>query len=751
MLLDLHRVSRVLAARALASEANPARIRLVGEYSRDTEPWARYQAMIAAGRMGEPGLPVALTGLGDPAPLVRQAAVWAVTHGGADGLERVTRLLATERDPSVLETALANLWRFGDHGWEASVLRFAGHDNPGLRRAAAVSLARSERPSRIDGLRRLARDREPVIRATATAGYGAGSITPADVELVLQALRDEDWRVRAAACDVLARRPRIEVPEDEAQLVAALWTDRRGQLAVPALRAGGRHSEIGSDQLLTTIIGAGEPWTASEALLALASRAPEPALEVATEWGRDSALWRRRSAARALVDLPASLTGKLVDGVISDPEPSVRLAWLEALDEGAAGERVDALWKLVRGDPDAMVRARCVDLLGQVGELGDADRALALSRRWVADDVGDARAAALVAALESASADVQRAVLEAAAADADLQVRALVVNAARRLGLEATVHTGEPRRSRTWYRDLVRWVDQRRWLDVVTVRGTFRIRLELEETPITAREVWELAEAGFYDGLTFHRVVPNFVVQGGDPRGDGWGGPGFLVPDEPSLRPFDSYRVGIATSGPQTGGSQLFVTLLPADRLTGHYTNLGEVVAGREVLTRLQAGDRIVRVETVTGDPSPGPTPVLLDRLTWDQLEGLDGWEQERADYLPDPLWVDQLTSFAGSARIIVVLGTWCSDSRREVPRLKRVLQEVGDNGLEMVLVGVDRTKRIFVDGLTDDLSVGSVVDRVPTVVVVDETGIELGRIVETAESPMEELLARFLLFRGQE
>jgi cyclophilin family peptidyl-prolyl cis-trans isomerase len=106
---------------------------------------------------------------------------------------------------------------------------------------------------------------------------------------------------------------------------------------------------------------------------------------------------------------------------------------------------------------------------------------------------------------------------------------------------------------------------------------------------------------GFYDGLDFHRVVPNFVVQGGDPRGDGWGGPGFALPDEPSLAPFDSWRVGIATSGPNTGGSQLFVTLLPADRLTGHYTNFGEVVSGREVLTELRVGDRIRTIRTVTG------------------------------------------------------------------------------------------------------------------------------------------------------
>ena len=92
------------------------------------------------------------------------------------------------------------------------------------------------------------------------------------------------------------------------------------------------------------------------------------------------------------------------------------------------------------------------------------------------------------------------------------------------------------------------------------------------------------------------------MVQGGDPRGDGWGGPGFALPDEPSLVPFDSWRVGIATSGPNTGGCQLFVTLLPADRLTGHYTNFGEVVSGREVLTELRVGDRIRTIRAVTGD-----------------------------------------------------------------------------------------------------------------------------------------------------
>ncbi len=746
LLRNPYGLSRVLAARALASEANPFRIRLVGEYAGDSDPWARHQAMLAAGRMGEPGLPVALTGLDDSAPLVRQAAVWAVTQGGDAGFARVTRLLAEERDESVLETAISNLWRFGDQGWETYATRFAGDPNPGLRRAAAASLARSDRATRADGLRRLARDPEPVIRATAISGFRIGSLNAADHRVLLEALADDDWRVQAAACETLTEVDSLEVPDAAAGLVAGSWTARRGQLAVPALRAAASHPEIGSNKGLEHIALTGEPWPAGEALVSLSSRSPEAAAKLVAAWLADGEIWQRRAAARSVASLAASVNGDLVTKVVADPEAAVRLAWLEGLDREIVGGLLPVVRGMVAADPDPMVRSQCLDLLGEGGRPVDRDTALELYRAWAPDRAGDARAAALIAALKDSEGDDERQlVVDLAAADPNLLVRAMVVNEARRMGLVATSATGEPRHGRKWYRDLVAWTAEPRWLDVVTVRGTFRIRLDIEDAPITSREVWGLAEEGFYNDLTFHRVVSNFVVQGGDPRGDGWGGPGFVIPDEPSLRPFDSWRVGIATSGPQTGGSQFFFMLLPSDRLTGHYTNFGEVVAGREVLTRLQVGDRIVRIETAAGEAPAEPNPVLLDRLSWQDLVGLEGWEEERSAYQPNPEWVDRLRSAAGQYRVIVVLGTWCDDSIREVARLQRVLEEVGGSAFDIVLVGVDRTKRVFVDGLAADLQVGSVVDRVPTIVVVDETGGELGRVVETAELPLEQLLVEFL------
>ena len=189
----------------------------------------------------------------------------------------------------------------------------------------------------------------------------------------------------------------------------------------------------------------------------------------------------------------------------------------------------------------------------------------------------------------------------------------MVINGVRSLDLEVALPGRESRHGNRWYEELAEWVNAPRWLDVSTDRGSFRISLDLGAAPLTSREISDLAADGFYDGLGFHRVVPNFVVQGGDPRGDGWGGPGFVLPDEPSLDPFDSWRVGVATSGPETGGCQLFFTLLPADHLTGHYTNIGEVVAGREVLTSLRVGDKILSIKPLSGSEPPPLAPVKDD------------------------------------------------------------------------------------------------------------------------------------------
>ena len=129
-----------------------------------------------------------------------------------------------------------------------------------------------------------------------------------------------------------------------------------------------------------------------------------------------------------------------------------------------------------------------------------------------------------------------------------------------------------------------------------TNRGDVVVAFDSDMAPFTVWWWAHLAGQGFYDGLIFHRVVPDFVVQGGDPRGDGWGGPGTAIPDELNPLPFDAFAVGMALSGPDTGGSQWFIALSPQPHLTGRYTRFGHVVSGQDTVRRLRHGDRILSV-----------------------------------------------------------------------------------------------------------------------------------------------------------
>ncbi len=129
-----------------------------------------------------------------------------------------------------------------------------------------------------------------------------------------------------------------------------------------------------------------------------------------------------------------------------------------------------------------------------------------------------------------------------------------------------------------------------------TNKGAVTLQLLKDEAPFTVLSFVKLARKGFYNGLGFHRVVPNFVVQGGDPRGDGWGGPGYAIRSEYSLARFDRGMVGIASAGKDTEGCQFFITHLPTPHLDGRFTVFARVVDGFDVVDRLQVGDTIEKV-----------------------------------------------------------------------------------------------------------------------------------------------------------
>jgi cyclophilin family peptidyl-prolyl cis-trans isomerase len=119
-----------------------------------------------------------------------------------------------------------------------------------------------------------------------------------------------------------------------------------------------------------------------------------------------------------------------------------------------------------------------------------------------------------------------------------------------------------------------------------TSMGTIRVELFAAETPITVQNFVKLCKEGFYDGLTFHRVIDGFMIQGGCPRGDGTGGPGYEIKDEfvPNLKHNTPGILSMANAGPNTGGSQFFITLVPTPWLDGKHTVFGKIAEGMDVV-----------------------------------------------------------------------------------------------------------------------------------------------------------------------
>jgi len=137
---------------------------------------------------------------------------------------------------------------------------------------------------------------------------------------------------------------------------------------------------------------------------------------------------------------------------------------------------------------------------------------------------------------------------------------------------------------------------------VLTLENGNEIRIEFypEDAPKTVENFVTLAKKGFYNGLTFHRVVPSFVVQGGDPKGNGTGGPGYTVKAEFNKQKHVRGSVAMARSqDPDSAGSQFYITYGPTPHLDGNYTVFGHVVAGMEHVDRIKQGDRMRTVAIV--------------------------------------------------------------------------------------------------------------------------------------------------------
>ena len=131
---------------------------------------------------------------------------------------------------------------------------------------------------------------------------------------------------------------------------------------------------------------------------------------------------------------------------------------------------------------------------------------------------------------------------------------------------------------------------------IETSRGAVEVELFAQDAPLTVNNFVFLAREGFYNGTKFHRVIPNFMVQGGDPTGTGTGGPGYKFADERNNRKHETGTLSMANSGANTNGSQFFITHEPQPHLNGKHTVFGQATSGQNIIDAIRQGDTITSI-----------------------------------------------------------------------------------------------------------------------------------------------------------
>ena len=134
---------------------------------------------------------------------------------------------------------------------------------------------------------------------------------------------------------------------------------------------------------------------------------------------------------------------------------------------------------------------------------------------------------------------------------------------------------------------------------ITTHEGTIVVNLDFKAAPNTVANFVDLANKGFYNGLMFHRVINGFMIQGGDPEGNGQGGPGYTIDNEQNDLKHDAGVISMANRGPDTGGSQFFITQMPQPHLDGKHTVFGKVISGMDVVCRIEPYDPILNITIV--------------------------------------------------------------------------------------------------------------------------------------------------------
>ncbi|HXT02230.1 MAG TPA: peptidylprolyl isomerase [Elusimicrobiota bacterium] len=553
-----------------------------------------------------------LRALQDPDPGVRAEAAFTLgqlgmveAQGGAEpaiaGLTRTAAAQAlfpavSDADVRARRAAVEALGKVGGPDAESFLLSAATDADPGVRGEAALALFRQRLLKRVPEystaavtrLALLSADADPEVRWRADYAFSRWPEPRAAVPLAA-AQGDADWRARLFAVRALAKlekapdAARLSDPDVyvRAEAVAAFsaakaWDKIPDAVfldASPHVRAAAADAAAASGNaerfapLAERVLASSGTLAPARALLALARLKGQSAVPELVKARQDPRWWIRASAYEASGLLPGAF--QILNDGIQDRDPRVAAQALETLAGSTAP--VDGVLDRVLRDPKAPLEllGTAIDAATVRASTSSLDGLLSALERVRKSDEAELRE------------DLRKALQAVAAKHPD---RADEIKKA----LERLPEFADKPRT---YRFLKKPPE----VVFTTEKGSFTIALaSAADAGNHVAAFVDSVKRKLYDGLTWHRVVTAFVIQGGDPRGSGWGDDGWRLADEINPLHFERGTVGMPKAGKDTGGCQLFISLVPTPHLDGRYTAFGQVVAGQDVLDLIEPGDEIV-------------------------------------------------------------------------------------------------------------------------------------------------------------
>lgn len=468
----------------------------------------------------------------------------------------------------------------------------------------AFALQRLEDKRALPALLTLAKDQNAYTRAFAAKGLAAiGDASALPVLLPLTASGEravliETVRALGRIGGAAAAEPLLKILRDAAA---------DAQVRLEVVNAIGNVRAPGVGEAVLDVLSDANPAVRAAALRSLAAADADNFMAVLSGLDPDPHWSVRAALATTLGTLTVDASLPRLKAMLADSDQRVIPFVLAALVKVKAPDAPAVLLERLKAD-DPIVRAAAATGLGELKPANVAP-ALADAYRLGERDATYAARAAALAAIAQYGAAVAKPVLQSAVADKDWAVRVRAAMLMKQLDPAAGAAADADMRpaptmvsAETYFTAQLANppISIQAYLD--TDRGTIQIELAVLDAPLTVANFVALARKGYFNGLSVHRVVPDFVVQDGDPRGDGEGTPGYTIRDEINQRPYLRGTVGMALDPwPDTGGSQYFITHSPQPHLDGRYTVFGRVIAGMDVVDQIQQWDVIRRVRIWDG------------------------------------------------------------------------------------------------------------------------------------------------------